>query len=820
MEATLKDLRYAARMLRKSPGFLAVAVCSLAIGIGATSAIYSIADAMLLRPLPVLKPSGVVAVVRAETNQLFGAMNMVSYPEYEDFRDRNRTFEGIVADQYSYFGFAPDKDTLPRMKFGMFVSGNFFKVLGVEPTIGRGFRPDEDKAAGRDAVAVLSHDLWVAEYGAKTSAVGQKVWLNGTDLTIIGVAPESFTGTDHFLRPALYVPFAMSPRLSNGNNLDQRQIRWLALKGRLMPGVTTAQAQADLSAITAVLQKTYPQIDGNLHMKVETEFQYQTEFSPPSTAFVIMLGLLALCVLLVACANVAGLLLSRSSARAREVAIRLALGAGRASLVRQLLIENLLLAIAGGAAGLGIAYATVRLFNSLPLPSDLPFKFAIQLDRRVLLFTASMSILSTFLFGLVPALRTTRPNLVPALKGTDAVLSKSGRLWGRNLLVSSQIALSLVLLIVAVLLVQGFRADMTRGPGFRTDHLFLTSLNTGLVRYTDAQTKDFYKKLLDNTRSAPGVKSAALASAVPIAIGGFTIGFVPEHYQLKRGEDAINVFQNVVSDSYFDTMAIPMLHGRAFLESDNAKTTPVAVVNEQLARHYWPNQEAIGKRFHLRNATGPLVEVVGIAKTTKYLSISEAPMDFIYLPFAQNPPPQMTLIAESKSADATSLAVVLRRVIQNIDRNMPVFDARSMQDIYNNRAVKNPNLIIQIVTALGMMGLVLAVIGLYGLVAYSVSRRTREIGIRMAIGADRPRVLGMILRQGFTLGIAGVAVGIVAGVFACRAMNSIPLMTFGSIGVLPFAAVSLLLLLTTLGATYLPAHRASRIDPMRALRDE
>ena len=816
----LKDLRYAARMLRKNPGFMAVAVCSLAIGIGATAAVYSIADAILLRPLPVLKPSRVVAVSPI-TDQLFAGLNTISYPDYVDFRDRNRTFEGLIADAYSFYGFAPHASTLPRMKFGMYVSGNFFKVLGVEPTIGRAFRAEEDRATGRDAVAVLSHDFWVSEYDGRRSAIGQKIWLNGIEFTIIGVAPESFTGTDQFLRPALYVPFAMSPRMMNVNNLEQRDIRWLTVKGRLKPDVSIAQAQADIGALATVLQKMYPKTDGSLHIKIESQLQLQAEFSPPSTAFVVMLGLLSVCVLLVACANVAGLLLSRSSRRAREIAVRLAIGANRSSLVRQLLIENLLLAIGGGVAGLGVAYAVVRLFNSLPIPSDLPIKFAIQVDRRVLLFTATASILSTFLFGLAPALRTTCPDLVPALKASDSgANTRGGRLWGRNVLVGGQVAVSLVLLIVSEVLVQGFKADLIRGPGFRIDHLYLVTLNTDLVRYTPAQTAAFYTQLLDKLRVAPDVKSAALASAVPIAIGASAIGIVSENYQLKRGQDAISVFHNIVSYGYFETMGIPVVQGRAFLESDSANTFAVAIVNEQFARHYWPNESAIGKRFRLRNAIDKLVEIVGVAKTTKYVSISEAPVDFVYLPFSQNQQSQMSMIAESKSPEAAALAPVLRRAIQELDRNMPIFDARSMRDLYTNRAVKAPGIVSQVVTALGVMGLVLAVVGLYGLVTYSVSRRTREIGIRMAIGADRFKVLGMILKQGLRLGLTGVVLGVLIGVLASRAMASMPFMRLGSPGVLTFAGPSLLLLLTTMGATYIPARSASRIDPMQALRDE
>lgn len=816
----LKDFRYALRMLRKNPAFAIVAVCSLAIGIGATSAIYSLAYAMLLRPLPVPKPSRVVTL-KPHSEGLFNAFSSISYPDYVDFRDRNRTFDGIVGDAYSYFGFAADPTSLPRMKFGMFASGNFFRVLGVEPVLGRGFRDDEDRVPGRDAVVVLGHDFWVSEYHSDPSITGKKIRLNGVDFTIIGVAPESFTGTDQFIRPALYVPFAMAARMGNAGDLNRRDVRWVDAKGRLKPGVSLAQAQADIGAIANALRTMYPKADANLQIKVESQLQFQAEMSPPDTALMIMLGVLAVCVLLVTCANVAGLLLSRSGARAREIAVRLAIGAGRTLLVRQLLIENLLIALGGGAAGLFIAYLAVKIFNTMPPPpTDMPLNLDIGLNPTVLLVAAAASILSVFLFGLAPALRTTRPNLVPALRALDTANSRAGRLWGRNLLVGAQIAVSLVLLIVSGVMVEGFRAQLAQGPGFRTDHLYVMSFDAHLLHYTDAQQAQFYKQLIDRTRSAPDVKTAALASMIPMSMNGSAIGVVPEGYQLKRGVDAIQNFDNVVSDGYFETMGIPIVEGRPFLETDKANTPAVAIVNEKFAAHYWPHQNPIGKRFHMRSASGPLVEIVGVAKMSKYVWISEAPFDFIYLPFSQNPQAQMTLVAQSKSPDASALAPVLRRVVATIDRNMPVFDARTMKDLYQNRAVKTPNMISGLVAVLGIMGLVLAVVGLYGLIAYSVSRRTREIGIRMAIGADRPKVLAMILWQGFKLGIAGVCVGILLGVLASRAMQATMLLTFSGMSILPFAVVSLLLIAITMAATYVPARRASLIDPMRALRDE
>ncbi len=816
----LKDLRYATRMLRKDAGFTAVAVCSLAIGIGATSAMFSFADALLLRPLPVLEPSRVLAVNTA-TSTAFGASTAISRPDYEDFRDKNRTFSGLVACQYSTFGFSPNPASIPQMKFGMYVSGNFFHVLGVEPTLGRGFRRDEDEAPGRDAVVVLGHDFWVSQFDGKPSVLGSKIRLNGADFTIIGVAPKQFTGIDGILRPTLFIPIAMSARVGTSDDLHNRDARWLMVKGRLKSGATVAQAQADLSAIEAQLQKTYPQTNRDQKVSVQTELQMRVQQNPPNTALLAMLGLLAACVLVVACANVAGLLLSRSRARSREIAIRLAIGANRTSLVRQLLVENLLLALGGGCAGIVVAYAGAKYFAGLPIPTDLPIVLAVTVDRRVLLFTLLISVASTLLFGLTPALRTTRPDLVPALKAADADSAGRRRLWGRNSIVAGQVALSLVLLVISAVLLEGFRGELLQGPGFRTNHLYLTSFDTGLVKYSNAQAARFYKDLLDRTRATSGVRSAALTSVIPM-IGGDAIGIVPEGYQLPHGERSLNVFDSYVSDGFFKTMDMRLIKGRGFLETDKENTPMVAVVEEHLANHYWPKADVIGKRFHLKNATGPLVEIVGLARTSKHFWIAEPPIDYMYLSYRQNARPAMTILVQSVAEDASAIAPELRQIVRGLDANMPVYDTRTMKEVYTQRAVKTPNMIANTVAGLGLMGLILAMVGLYGLIAYSVSRRTREIGIRMAIGADRFTVIRMILRQGFVLGAIGVTVGLVLAVLACRLVTSgmMWIATFNATNPLLFAGIALPLLIIAVLATYAPARRASLIDPMKALRDE
>ena len=682
----LKDLVYAFRILRKNPVFTLVAICSLGIGIGATTGVYSFAETALLRPLPVLEPSRIVTVIPV-SNGLFGAMSAVSYPDYVDVRDRNNTFDGLVAMGNASFGFASERAAQPRMKFGMFVSGNFFQVLGIMPQIGRGFSQDEDKVAGRDAVVVLSHDTWMTEFGGDTAVAGRSVWLSGKQFTIVGVAPESFPGLEQ-LKPSLYVPIAMSESLTGENNLIKRDARWLDVKGRLKPAMGIAQARADVESIARVLRGMYPKTDANLKLKVQTEFQMRAKRSPPDTALVIMMSLLALCVLLVACANVTGLLLSRSTVRAREIALRMAVGASRSSLIRQLLLENLLLALAGSWVGQPVALGAVQVFNSLPFPTDIPINYSFSLDQRALLFALAMALLSTFLFGLTPAMGSTRVNLSKALKEREGTGSKSSKLWGRNLIVGGQMALSLVLLIVAAFLVEGFRWQLNKGPGYRVDGLQLMSFDTGVVHYSEEQRDLFYQNLLDLAQQTPGVESAALTSSVPMSMQVSTIGAVQDGRTLKRGEDAPTVFDGVVSPDYFRTLAIPLLEGRTFLESDKMHARAVAIVNEEFARHYWPKQSAIGKHIRLRDAAGKQVEVIGVAKTSKYLWITEMPMDFIYLPFAQNPQGNMALVAQSKGADAGMLAPALRQVVQRLDRNMPVFEVRTMKNLYEMRAVR------------------------------------------------------------------------------------------------------------------------------------
>jgi putative ABC transport system permease protein len=817
LETWMQDIRYALRLLVRNRSFTAVAVLSLAVGIGVNSALFSLADALVLRPLSVLHPGEVVTVVSKSPSDSFGG---ISFPDYKDFRDQSKSFDGLVAFTRTSFGFSSRPGDLPQMKTGMMVSGNLFSAMGVEPDLGRGFLPEEDQVPGRDAVVVLGHDFWQTQLGADRSIIGKKVRLNGIEFTVIGVAPARFTGMDHLLRPSFFVPLMMAQRLDANptrNLIEKRDDRSLDMKGRLKTGVSLAQAQAELVTIAKGLENAYPTTNKSQSVAVMTELQVRVANDPVDAGLVAMLMALAAIVLLVACANLANLQLSRARARTREIAIRLAVGAGRLRLVRQLMAESLVVALAGGAVSLLVAYAGTAFLSRIQVPTDLPLVFSIRIDERVLVFSLAVSILSAMLFGLVPALQASRTDLVSSLKSADADSSGKQRLWGRKALVVAQVALSLVLMVVAAMLYRSFKNVLAGGPGFRTDHLVMMSFNPKLVRYNDQQTQQFYKELAERARSTSGVKTAALTLVVPMAPNQHTENIVPEGYQFPKDRSNANVFADIVDDGFFGTLSIPILSGRGFLESDTASAPMVAVVNQVLADQYWPNQDALGRRFRLNDDKGPWVEIVGIAKSAKYLWVGEGPTPYLYIPLAQHPQSRMTLVAQS-FGDASSLVAPLREMVRGLDANQPVYDVRTMEEFYQMRAVNVPLMINEVVGAMGLIGLLLAMVGLYGLMAYSVSRRTREIGIRMAIGADQSSVVRMVMRQGLTLAVIGLVIGLVGSFFAESGVNAV----FGATKHDPisYLIVAPALLAVTMLAAWVPARRASRVDPTRALRFE
>ncbi len=818
----LNDLRYALRNLRKSPGFALVAIISLALGIGANSAMFSLADALLLRPLPVPHASELMVIQSQLKGESIGGISQysgVSYPDFKDLRDRSKSYTGLAASEYSQFGFTTEKSALPRMKFGEVVNGDFFNVLEVPLVLGRAFRPDEDQAPGRDAVVILGNELWHTDFNGDPGVVGRTIFLNNVAFTVVGVAPQAFTGSNAVVRSALFVPRAMAARLQGDlqNVPEKRDNRGLTVYGRLKPGVSVAQAAAEARVISQQLAQQYPETNRSCSLVADSEVISRLKQSPTDAALVFFLLAMATVVLLIACANVANILLSRARGRAREIAVRLAIGAGRSRLVRQLLTESLVIAVLGGALGLLVAKAGADLFGQIRIPADIPIVIDVRLDPRVLLFTIIASVASALVFGLAPALQSTHPDLVPALKSGKSDDGKRRRLLGRNTLVVAQVAGALLLLVFATQAYRGASIAISRPAGFRTSHLLMASFNPALARYTPEQAKGFYKQLLERAKNVTGVKAAALAQATPMLPGGDTARLVPEGVKLPPGTEAVSVISNTVSEAYFDTLNVPIIEGRGFEETDKADSRPVAIINELFAHKYYPNQSAVGKRLRLKGDKDLMLEIVGVARQSKYFFLVEPPVEYLYRPLAQNPLQALTIMLET-AGPSSAMAAPLRDVVRSIDAGQPMYGVRTMEEVFDQRATKTLGILTQAIGGMGVLGLVLAMVGLYGLMSYSVSLRSREIGIRMAIGAGRSGVLGMVMKQGMVLVAAGVAIGLVLCFLASRAVTA-------AVGVpgfnIPFVALVTLALAggAALGA-YAPARRASRLDPNVVLRQE
>ena len=813
----IKEIRQAFRLLAKNPGFTAIAVLSLGLGIGANSAIFSFADALMLRPLPVPEPGKLLTVTTSTPDDPFGA---ASFPDYRDLRDKNQSFESLAAFRFYTFGFAPSPGVQPQMRMGFLVSDNFFRSAQVQPALGRAFLPEEGKVPGRDTIAILSYDFWQSQFGSDPGIAGRRIRLNGIDFTVIGVTSQDFTGMNAVLRPALYAPLSMEQRLSGAakDPLEDRTARSLELKGRLKPGVSREQAQAEMTAISQNLEKTYPETNHNRKAMVRTELQARVQQDPYDAAIAAMLAALAGLVLLIACANVANLMLARSRARSREIAIRLAIGAGRGRLVRQLLTESLVLAFLGGALGLGFGYFGIRFLRGIPIPTDLPVVLSFQMDHRVLLFSLLVAVASALAFGLAPAWQAGKTDLVSTLKSAGLTQSSRSRTIGRNALVVAQVAFSLILLVAASMILDGFRKSLVLKPGFRTDHVMLMDLDTSFARYSDERSQQFYRNVLDRVRALPGVTSAALAESIPFTPAQSNFALIPEGYQLPKGQETVTVFGESVDEHYLPTMQIAILRGRNFTAADKADTRRVAVVNQAFAERYWPRQDAIGKRFRLKNSAGPMVEVVGVARTARYIFISEPPIPYLYLPYLQQPRSNMTVLAET-AGNPADLAAPMRDAVRSLDADLPIYNLRPLAVLYHQRSVTILLILLQAVGTMGLIGLALALIGLYGLIAYSVSRRTQEIGIRMALGARGMDVLGMVLREGLLLSGIGIAIGLAASV-GLRSLIALGLVGLGVTSPAVLVIVPLALIVVTMAACYLPARRASLVDPLRALRYE
>jgi predicted permease len=825
MQTLWQDLRFGLRMLVKAPGFTLIVVLSIALGIAVNTSVFTMINGLLFKPMPVRQPERLVALYTTEPNQPYpGAF---SYLDYIDYRDHNQVFSDLFI-HYTTQLSLKRPDGLAEMVAGELVTGNYFTGLRLDTALGRLFTPDDDRKPGGHPVVVLGHAFWQRRFGGDPSVIGQAVKLNGHDFTIIGVAKQGFSGTRQFgWIPDVYLPLMMYAQAIPGTDdrfLNRRGSGSFNVNGRLKDGVSIEQARAAMSVMAKQLANKYPQTNTNLGVGV---LPGGSKIQPAITlmGYVpivsgLMMGLVGL-VLLVACANVANLLLARATVRRREIAVRLALGASRLRLVRQLLTESVMLASLGGALGLLLA-VWLSSFFSLGVP-ELDFQttdldYGLSLDHRVLGFTLLLSVLTGIIFGLLPALQASKPDLVPTLKGETSSATQGLRRFSmRNLLVVSQVALSLMLLISAGLLIRSMQNAQTMNPGFRTDHLLMASVNLDLHGYERDKGLNFYKQLLPHLRALPGVEHASFAGPLPLDQYNYGSALFIEGYVPKRENERLNILYSIVGADYFETMETPLVQGRAFTERDDTNAPRVAIINEALARRYWPNQNPLGKRLRLDNVQSPWLEVIGVARDGKYLTLGEAPTDYLFLPFQQNYDGRMTLLVHTAS-DPTSVAAGIRQEVKRLDDRLPVYGVRTAPQ-FLDRLLSGPKSIAGLVSVFGLIALLMAAVGLYGVMSYAVAQRTREIGIRIALGAGTGNVLRLVLRQGLGLVLIGVTLGL-GGAFTLMWLTRHLLYGVSATDPLSFLVLPLLLAGVALLACWIPARRAAQVDPLVALRYE
>jgi predicted permease len=823
IENIWQDLKYAARSLRRTPAFAAAAIITLALGIGANTAMFGVADATALRPPDVPRPAEIVRVFSSTPEAPYGE---VSYPDYLDFRASATTVLGLVAYEPADFALAKTRDQPAQYLGGWAVSANLFSVLDVEPRLGRGFRADDERTQAR--VAVISHRLWVRDFASTPSVVGTHVLLSGIDFTIVGVAPQAFTSTDLYFHPDVFIPLSalrsVMPSVP-ANVLDDRSNPWLTVLGRLRQRTSASQATSEFAVLASGLQNRYPDTNRRRTALVLPELTARARLDSGGVqGALILMGLVGL-LLLLACANVANLMLSRGASRSRELALRAAVGATRRRLVAQLMTESLFLAICGGAMGLLVAEWTRAYLSAvLIIPSALPLSIDLRLDSRVLLFAAAMSLATGVLFGITPALHSARGGLSTWLKQRGEASAKGG-LTIRSTLVGLQVAICVVVLASAGLLIRAFLAAQQVDPGFRSDHVLLVSFNPGLVRYDATPARRFYEQLVERTRALPGVVSVGLTRYVPLGVTNGSVAVMVDGARMPGRRDRINVAETSVDDGYWAVMRTPIVRGRAFNAGDTTSSPRVAIVNQTMARLYWPGQDPIGKTVRMPdvptpNGSQPMVmEVVGVARDGKYWQLAESAQPFIYRPFSQGRRVAMTMVVLTRDEPA-ALASAVRKAAASVDPSVPMFDVQALDNLFRSRALLPSRIMSQLVTAIGVLGLLLASVGLYGVIAFLSTRRTREIGVRMAVGASPAGVLRMVLWQATGLLLPGLALGVVLAALLTPLLGS-PAFDFVSpydplvmtLAPLVTAAVALL------GAA-LPAIRASQTDPTTALRSE
>lgn len=823
MDSLLADVRYALRWLARSPGFTITAVASLAIGIGFNSALFTLVDAALFRPLPIERPDRVVDVYSNRPSEGFEYMTS-SYPDYLDLKARNQVFTGLA-------GYSPSLDAVKlgdhsRLALGEVVTGNYFQVLGVRAAMGRTLAPEDDRP-GAPRVAVLSYRAWQQTFGGSSSVLGTTIRIHGQPYSIVGVVDRAFTGLVPMVQPELWTTTAwveevqpagvQSSTPSPGKtHLERRGQRWMFLKGRLKDGETAAQAQANLSVIMDQLRAAYPDADKERRALVVEGVHIHPAADRALRPAAIGLGIVVGLVLLVACANVASMLLARASGRQREIGIRIAIGASRGRLIRQMLTEGAVLAALGATAGVAVAWALVRSADAIRLPLSVPLSFALHLDARVLVFTMIVSVTAGLLAALAPAVRASRPNVVSELKGDAAGASVGRRRWTlRDGLVALQIAVTFVLLVAAGLLTRSILAAQRIDLGFRPEGLAAISTELKLIGYDEPRAKQFYDRALERIRAIPGVTSATLTARAPLALDRSGTGL---YFADRPGDDkGVVVDETSVGREYFDTLGVRIVDGRGFTTADTPDSPKVAVVNEAFAGKFFPHERVVGRQFHTRGADGPLYQIVGVVADYKVNSPGEPPTPYVHFDAAQEPDTGEMILARTRGS-ASDLLGAMRRELQALEPNIVFIDDQTMTSQVEVPLMPARLAAIAVATV-GIVAMLLAAIGLYGVIAYSVARRTREIGIRMALGAEPASVLALVMRQGFAVVAAGGLVGLVLAAGAARAMAQ-ALYTVGAGDPIAWGAAVGVVVAASAAANVVPAARAARVAPSTALRTE
>jgi macrolide transport system ATP-binding/permease protein len=820
-----QDVRFALRILIKNPGFSAIAILSLALGIGANTTIFTVVNAILLNPLPVKQISRVVQVDTVDTKTRVTAANVtklgMSYPNFQDYARVSKLFSGLSC----IVGPLPltwSGGAEPKQIFGQMVSANYFEVLGLRPVAGRFFVPDEDTKPGGNNVVVLSYSLWVNKFGSDPNVVNKILTLNATSYSVIGVAPRGFKGAFTFGNAEqVWLPVSMYPQVLAGffkDNFNDRRFLTTAVLGRMKGGVSLNEAEASLKTIASNLEREFPKDNASRSVALTpladaaVGVNNRNQFVLAGGLMMAVVGL----VLLIACANLANLLLAQSASRQKEIGLRAALGASQIRMARQLLTESMVLAMLSGVVGLAIAYAGRAVLWSFRPPFILDGDVDLSFDSHVLFFTMGVALLTAVIIGLAPAIKVARPNLIEALK----VGGRGGTVgWTRSpfrsLLVVTEIALALVALIGAGLFIRSMQNAQRIDPGFESTKLFVFAFDLGALHYEEGRAQQYFRAAIERAKSVPGVDSATIASNFPLG-GGLGRTVFPEGQDEASGYRGTLTQLNDVAPNFFETLRIPLVGGREFTDADRKDTHQVAIINEAMANQFWPNQNTVGKRFHFFGET-QLREVVGVVRNTVVNNIGEEPQPLAYLPLTQDYAPAVTLQVRTSGRPESVIAAV-RGQVQSLDTNLALTNLNTIEELID-QGLWAPRVGAALLAVFGALALLLAIVGVYGVLSYSVNQQTREIGIRMAMGARTGSVLSLIVGQGMRLALVGLALGLLIAFAAMRVLSSL---LFGVSAHDPatFAGVSLILATAAILGCYIPARRAAKVNPITALRYE